>query len=176
MENLAGNPGADRYVRRELARARVPAVEGGADGGGEVPATVTGRLGGFSFRRAWYYWVVTGPVPLEVAERLYEDPVGQTDVRAGGHCGCPHPSQQAEWIAPDGRRVVPTEEREKMLEMSRHSQVLAKTFADSLAEKDVTFSDDPPSLRARQFVTLYHIDSEVGLRIFVDAVRNLVAD
>ncbi len=72
--------------------------------------------------------MVNGPVPLEVAELLYADPVGRTDIRAAGHAGAPPPS---DWTT---------------------------------------------AIDGDEFVTTYHIDSEVGLRVFVDTLKlhNLV--
>lgn len=42
------------------------------------------------------YWVVTGPVPADVARKLYAHPVGRKDVRAGGNAGRISPD---EWLA-----------------------------------------------------------------------------
>jgi hypothetical protein len=47
----------------------------------------------FRFRRAWYYWMVSGYVPLNVAMEMYADPVGKKDIRVDGHCGCPSPDE-----------------------------------------------------------------------------------
>jgi hypothetical protein len=58
------------------------------------PKNITPHVS-FIFCRAWYYWIVTGFVPLHVAEELYADPIGKKDVRVSGHCGCPAPK---EWI------------------------------------------------------------------------------
>lgn len=127
MKNLAGNKDCDVEIRRELTRCRIPIIEGERSTG-EVPASLTGKLGEFTFRRAWYYWVVTGGVPLSVAQEMYDDPVGREDVRVDGHCGCP---------APEG----------------------------------VAFESDLVRLTKRAVVELYHIDSEIGLRLFVDTIR-----
>jgi hypothetical protein len=118
MANLAGRPDADTHIRRELRRARVPAVVT-KPSGREVAYSVIGVLDSFVFTRAWTYWVVEGPVPLSVAEELYTDPVGRTDIRAAGDAGCRPP--------------------------------------DTVAKQGV--------------VNLYHIDTELGLRVFVDAIR-----
>lgn len=59
----------------------------------EVPYSVIGRLNGFEFHRAWYYWIVFGrSVPFEIAKMLYEDPIGRTDIRVNGDCECPAPA------------------------------------------------------------------------------------
>lgn len=125
MKNLAGNKDCDVEIRRELTRCRVPIIEGERSTG-EVPASLTGKLRNFTFNRAWYYWVIKGPVPIEVARELYEDPVGATDVRSGGYAGGSPPEEQSQ------RR----------------------------------WGEDLPDV-----VELYHIDSEIGLRLFVDTIR-----
>jgi hypothetical protein len=159
MMNLAGNKDADVQIRHELERAMIPVVivELGRT---EVPFTLTGRLGEFRFTRGWRYWVVRGPVPLGVAVTLYADPVGKTDIRVGGDCGCPAPSEYATWLTEEGKEVIPTDTEELY---RRHPATV--DFAT------IVFSDDPTSLGAQLFITSYHIDTEVGLRIFTDAIR-----
>ena len=121
MRNLAGCKDADTVIAEELRRCRIePRPLDDDERHGEVPATIGGRLGALTFRRAWYYWMVHGDVPLAIAERLYADPIGRADIRVAGHCGCPPPS---EWAVAG-------------------------------------------------YVSTYHIDSEAGLRIFADAVRD----
>ena len=92
MKNLAGRPECDVHIRSELSIAGIPA-ESVEYRNTEVPYTVIGKLGAFTFRRAWYYWTVSGPMPLAEAEKMYADPAGVNDVRVVGHCGCP----PAEW-------------------------------------------------------------------------------
>lgn len=125
MQNLAGKADCDVQIKRELERARIDIVALPSRLDAEVPASVVGRLGRFRFRRAWYYWMVAGPVPLPVAQELYADPVGIEDVRVAGHCGCPPPEKP--WL-----RNGPGDQ---------------------------------------QFVMSYHIDSEVGLRLFADTLK-----
>ena len=124
MRNLAGDSECDVFVEHELKRARIPIERVDLPRNSEVPYRIIGRLGGITFQRAWTYWVAKGPVSIETARRLYDDPVGRTDIRVDGHCGCPEP-------------VLPWTE----------------------------------VIDGHEFVTTYHIDSEVGLRIFADAVR-----
>lgn len=72
----------------------------------EVPYHVIGNLGDgkFIFKRAWYYWMVKGNVPIKIANQLYKDPLGEKDVRVVGHCGCPPPKKWAENI--DGKKCI----------------------------------------------------------------------
>lgn len=122
MINLAGHEDCDHYIRAELTRARIPVLEV-VRVKTEVPYSLIGELGGLKFTRAWYYWVAKGLIPLDVAEELYADPVGITDIRVAGHAGCPPPAM---W---------------------------SRTTA------------------AGRFVESYHIDSEIGLRVFADIVK-----
>jgi hypothetical protein len=59
---------------------------------GESQTLVIGVLRGWMFRRAWYYWMASGPnLPLEYATPLHE--AHGRSVRVEGHCGCPSPEE-----------------------------------------------------------------------------------
>ena len=59
---------------------------------GEVKTSVIGELYGWTFKRAWTYWVAEGPgIELEAAERLHL--THGNSVRVDGHCGCPSPGE-----------------------------------------------------------------------------------
>jgi hypothetical protein len=171
--NLAGHPSCDRYTRRELELARIEIVEG-QPAKGEVETRLSGRLGAFTFRRAWYYWVVKGPVPIAIAREIYADPVGKEDIRAGGHCGRLPPDEYGvQYFDVDGRQLyvdaAGSERRTIAGLIKRGTMKLGDfsdtCFVDSEAERD--------RLAARVIVDCYHIDSEIGLRVFADAVRGL---
>lgn len=127
MKNLAGNRECDVYIEHELKRARIAIERVELPERSEVPYRMIGRLGPIEFRRYWAYWVANGPVPIEIAHRLYADPVGRTDIRVDGHCGCPEPE-------PPWTEIID----------------------------------------GAEYVMTYHIDSEIGLRVFADAVRGLI--
>lgn len=100
MPNLARrdpDPRVDERIKIELTRARIDLRELDHDERkrSEVPATIGGRIGAFTLQRAWMYWVVKGPMPLDAARALYADPIGADDVRVAGHCGCPPPDEWA---------------------------------------------------------------------------------
>jgi hypothetical protein len=153
MQNLAGDYGCDAVIREELTLAGIEVLELGARLRAEVPTSITGRLGGFTFTRAWYYWIVTGPVPLDVAEEMYDHPYGRKDVRVAGHCGCPPPE---EWARPDGDALTAYAE----------SLGLAKlTWGQVLAARD---SGD---LVCDWYVDTYHIDTQLGLNLFAEKLR-----
>lgn len=95
MQNLAGDVGCDRYILYELIKAGVEIVEHPEPLPREVPARLTGVSGDFTFKRAWYYWVVDGVVPLYLAEIMYKHPRGVDDVRVAGMAGNDEPKKWA---------------------------------------------------------------------------------
>ncbi len=162
MRNLAGQQECDEYIKDELERARIP-VEHAPAHRNEVPYTLMGRLGEIAFSRAWTYWVADGMVPLEIAEELYDDPVGKTDIRVAGHAGAPPPAEWARWVTPGGAEVSPADqEADYRAFYERHPKATPMNEA---------FSDNPEELGARLGVTSYHIDTEVGLRLFADTLK-----
>ena len=109
--NKAGDHAdTDEILRAELRSAGIPTLQEAegqppgylADllrrGSGEVKTSVVGVLHGWEFKRAWYYWMASGPgIEVEVAERLHAAH-GQT-VRVAGHCGCPSPREWFKGLA-----------------------------------------------------------------------------
>lgn len=101
--NLASSPDNTEAVtaacKSELEAAGIQTyVFGGLYGQSEVPSKCVGHLSGWSFKRAWYYWVATGPgIPPEIAERLHA--THGREVRVEGHCGCPSPLEWAHGFA-----------------------------------------------------------------------------
>ncbi len=171
MQNLAGDPRCDETIRHELTRCGITVVEGQRSRG-EVAASVTGRLGAFTFRRAWYYYVAEGPMPLTEARKLYDDPVGRTDVRVSGHCRCPAPGDPGGWVTwrlPDGRTVVPVKDMKEL--QAAYAQGKFWVRQDPITE--FVGSDDPESLGAIGTVDLYHVDSEIGLFKLAEVIRAL---
>jgi hypothetical protein len=100
--------------RAELEAAGIPThTFGTLLGKSEVPSKCIGTLSGWSFKRAWYYWVAEGPgLPPEAAERLHGTHGRQ--VRVEGHCGYPSPLEWAHGFAigsyhvdtPDGLKAL----------------------------------------------------------------------
>ena len=171
MKNLAGREDCDKFIEEELTKCGIELIRLPARLRSEVPASIIGRLGKFQFHRAWYYWVVQGLMPLEVAQELYADPVGKTDVRIKGHCGCPPPEERwITWLGKNGKRLLLLKERAEAVKVFEKRKDLLERF---LSEFD--FSENP-SVEGEAFIDSYHIDSELGLRIFADALKkhNLV--
>ena len=94
MQNLAGVPRATELITEELKRLDIPIIDS-KEPIDEPKSLVYGQLGDYIFKRAWYYYKVSGDVPLNVAEELYSTLIGKQDIRVVGHCGCPHPSTWA---------------------------------------------------------------------------------
>lgn len=171
MKNLAGVPDCDDYIRMELKKARIPAIDGERVNH-EVAYSVTGRLafpyhpfGAFSFRRAWYYWVAIGDMPVALAKELYADPIGKTDIRVSGNCGCPPPEEPfLTWKDADGYELVKESERPEF----------ERCFKDKMLElmekQKLRFSNDR-SRDGKAYVDVYHIDTQEGLRLFADIIH-----
>jgi hypothetical protein len=159
MQNLAGDPNCDKQIERELTRCGIEIVKGQRSTH-EVAASITGKLGNFKFYRAWSYMIVEGKVPLEVARELYNDAAGKTDIRVKGDCGCPPPEEWAVWYDEDGNKLV-----------SKDDEAAFDKYLDTMPniKNGIRFVDDPTE--GKGYVESYHIDSELGLRIFADAIK-----
>jgi hypothetical protein len=178
MRNLAGDKHCDSSIRDELEAAGVEIVEGERSKH-EVAASLTGRLGEFTFRRAWYYWEVMGPLPVSVAEELYADTIGKKDVRVAGHCGCPPPEfPWAQYFDADGKELRPKDSDDfRKLEAIRTGEYKPSGMMKGIyedIEAKCHFVDDLKAVAARAIVPGYHIDSLPGLILFCDAVRKHV--
>lgn len=168
MQNLAGHPKATAICAVELQQAGIP-VELLATPYGEPKSDIGGRLGDFTFRRAWYYWVVRGPMPLAQAEAMYARPVGALDVRVAGHCGCPPPAEWAHWRTPDGRIVHhdPTGSQRAQL-----ADIIAR-HPDFGPCEDVFADDASRHPDASAYVESYHVDSAEGLALLARVIATL---
>lgn len=170
MINLAGYQHCDGPIEGELIRAGVEIVRGERSTG-EVATTITGKLGPFEFRRAWYYWVATGMVPLALAKELYADPAGRLDVRAGGDWTAPDPenSYVTRYYTADGKEIFDLANKAEIERYRDRSEGDEKQHYAALLEKHA-FHDNPAEI-GKPFVSSYHIDSDVGLRVFADAIK-----
>jgi hypothetical protein len=176
VKNLAGDPRATEAIAHELRRVGVEAFVDPEYRHPEVKTTTRGRLktslGEFVFSRYWYYWVVHGPTPLAVALALDEHPVGRSDIRVAGHCGCPPPATPwVTWRLPSGQEVADMANFEEATRFAKGEGVM-KGHGQAVLDK-FAFSDDPAGLGAAGFVDSYHIDSELGLYLFVQAVKGV---
>jgi hypothetical protein len=172
MINLAGNPECDDYIRNELLDVGIPVIESTEPNKQEVNSKVYGKLGPFTFTRAWYYYVVKGPIPLPVAQEMYVGRVGKRDVRVVGHCGCPPPDQWAEHFNSEGKRLTKTNTSDHKLVLQDPS-TLSKVMKDLREDiiEQYCFVDDPAKEAIKSIVDSYHIDSMLGLKLFVDTIK-----
>lgn len=180
MINLAGVSSAtcDETITDELFIAGIESVRNDQPIAGEVSTHITGRLGGITFRRAWYYWVAEGDVPLEIARKMYaQEPYGRRDVRVVGHCDCPAPDDWAEYYDANGKKVIALNPNDaEVVEKLRRGELepfmanlIRKMLADNIC---VATKEEQAALSAKAVVTTYHIDSQAGLKVFVDAMRD----
>lgn len=142
MKNLAGDKNADDLVKEELYIAGIPTIN--CEGNGEVFYKHIGRIGNWTFKRAWSYWIASVPdgekgLPLKIAMDLYnlKHPTNDNEImgniiRTGGHCGCP---------SPDEFGAEPIHDNEGKLTVER-------------------------------YVDCYHIDNLIGLKILAEVIKN----
>jgi hypothetical protein len=138
--------------------------------------TLLAIICGIKISRGHSYWIAKGNVPLALAWKLYEDPAGRDLIRVAGHCECPPPeSPWVSWWMPDGREVLSLANKASATKgaasaIKSYADICRKILAENL------FSDDPAKLGASGYVTSYHIDGDLGLRVFVDALREREGD
>lgn len=157
MKNLAGVTSCDENIKNELEYASIPAIEASSKHS-EVPYSLEGVLdtpyGRFEFRRAWDYWIVSGKVPLNLAEKLYENPEGKKSVRVSGHCGCPPPKERITWFDKEGKELKKKSIKKSLIDMG-------------ITEFDPKYRWVENPEVGKPFITDYHIDSQAGLLLFV---------
>ena len=168
MQRFISGPESDEAVRHELEAAGIEPVRG-ARAAGEVVSSVTGQLGGFTFRRGLCHWVADGLVPLEVALAMHADPVGRQGLRVGGHGARPAPGQFATvWLDGAGNLILPLGDKEETAEALAILYPAAHRRVERGAR--VAFVADP-ARRGRGFVDGYHIDTDDGLLLFAETMR-----
>ncbi len=170
MKNLAGVKEADEHIQEELYLARIELVQE-EQNKGEVPYSITGKLGDWKFNRAWNYWMAFSSegkgLLLNVATELHERQypiIGEKQpknygkvIRVTGHCGCPHPR---EWAFPT-REVLRKESK-------RIGQDLMRTCYG-----DLTKLCNSGEVQGDRFVDSYHIDNQIGLNEFARVLKEL---
>lgn len=140
---------------------------------GLTPQSINGKLavvlGKFVITFYNYYFVVNGRVPLNVADELYAiEPIGRTDIRSGGDCGCRPPATWA--TARNGEVIVVSpKETANMEDWAKKDSEIAKQFIKNpqyqLCHTEEEYAKYP------RFVDTYHIDSELGLYLFIQILK-----
>jgi hypothetical protein len=168
MQRFSRGTECDEAVRHELQAAGIDPVCG-EPAVGEVISSVTGRLGAFTFRRAWCHWVADGLVPLEAALAIHADPAARKGLRVGGHHARPAPGQFATvWLDGEGNLNLPLGDKEETVEALAVQYPAAHRRVERGARVD--FVADP-ARRGRGFVDGYHIDTDDGLLLFAETMR-----
>ena len=152
-----------RSFRETMSRLGVGVVNvNGAD---------VGREGAFLIGSQSYYFTVDGPCPLAVAEALYATPVGRTDIRAGGNCTCPEPRTQATYYDADGNELV-SDPGDK--QATQWDAVIASGNGLGVVLSTLPrprFVPDAAAGADRAVVKAFHVDSELGLYMLLQALR-----
>lgn len=171
MINLAGQRDADVYIRQELKNCGIEIVEGELNKG-EVPYTLTGKLGQFTFTRAWYYWCVEGPHAVHLAKILHDHPAANKTVRAVGDCTSPAiegPYVITRFNQATGQQVLETSHYNKEMEQAeklfkdRHPKTWERMQAEYCS------ADNPEEHPG--FIMSYHVDSELGLYLLAESIK-----
>lgn len=187
MKNLAGETKADLDILEELEKSDIDIVEGGDKSKGEVPCTLSGKLGGWDFSRAWYYWVASAQdkkgLPLEVATELHERKypiIGEDQpknygqvIRVAGHCGCPHPKEWAKHYDRDSKLLLhdPKGEHKRFVKRALSERTFTQEQADTY--HFVRTVRELNDLTSQSFIDSYHVDSQEGLNALASTIRTL---
>lgn len=165
MKNLAGNVLCDADIVNELLIAGIGLVPQERSSA-EVATAFRGKLNGWDFNRAWYYWVAYPLHPnmgldIEKARKLYGTH-GQK-ARAGGDCACRPPETWSTYFQKSsGKQIV----------LDPKGEQLASFESFKLPTNDYVFV---PSLDlagpVHHVVQMYHIDTQEALNAFVEAIR-----
>jgi len=101
MKNYAGRSDVDDEIAAELTAAGIEAhrmPEAMRESHPEMRTIILGSLHGWTFKRAWYYWMAEGPgIEVDAAEKLHA--AYGREVRVDGHCGCPSPREWFKGLA-----------------------------------------------------------------------------
>jgi len=185
MINLAGRKGADEHIEEELylaginlRRKKVVSIDGHhwatyKDGErSEVPYSIYGVLGGWIFKRAWYYYMASCPdglgLPYSTAIELHERkyPIKSTkysilgqSVRVDGSCACPHP-KECRYSTLEGLEEELIEARKTFPELDLNAK---RAFGGSWLRE----------LGGVKYIRLYHIDTQIGLKELASTINSL---
>jgi hypothetical protein len=178
MINVAGKPfeETDEILKAELFVAGIDIVEEPElIDHPEVFTHIRGELlGRFHFTRNWYYWVARGKVPIEVADEIYKHPYGKQDVRSGGHCGRPDPREYGvDHVDAEGKKLtILTDDARDLLKKCEEDEAWAKVHTQLKLLHFVETEEELKTATVYSYVDCYHIDSQAGLKVYCDAIRN----
>ncbi len=181
MKNLAGNQKADETILEELYFANIPAIKVEINKG-EVPYSFVGKIGKWTLKRAWYYWIASVEddeigLPLKIALELHnkkhptKDDILGNIIRCGGHAGCPSPDEY-------GAQPIYNDELDKQLERigykKQYSDILKKEYIP-ITVGEVSKLCNEGKLTIERYVDCYHIDEQIGLNEFAKAINEALS-
>lgn len=118
---------------------------------GEVKTSVRGSLHGWTFERAWYYWIAKGP-GIELSEAQALQAKHSKVVRVAGHCGSPSPLEWFKGLAvgsyhvdsPEGLKAL-ADTIKKIVELQTQSQEIQflTKLADLIDQYDACIGYSP---------------------------------
>lgn len=171
MKNLAGDKTANTHIQEELFLAGIPAFEV-EDSQGEVPYSFIGKIGNWTFKRAWTYWIAYVPddaagMPLKEAVELHNQkyPIGVdiknmgSVVRAGGHCACPSPLEYGAYPLYDDSF------KEECVKIGKDPLYLTRGEISELCNSG--------EIKLERYVDHYHVDDLIGLRELATLIKSL---
>lgn len=131
MINLDSDPQKNEICALELERAKIPIY---------YDSGVSGELFGIVFTRRGHVWWANGFVNLKIAEEIYADPVGRTDIRLNKDAS--PPSEYGMWgMNKDGFLTDDRYSKDAVDFVSVHgydidSEVGLRVFADILRKHE----------------------------------------
>jgi len=158
MKNAAGDYDCEKYVPLELREAGIKIIDHNKTiKHPEVYTQFSGELFKWEFKRAWKYWVASGPIlPFEYATPLHI--LAGQKVRVDGHCGCPSPEEV---------RGEEAEQRAFKEFNEKESQDFYKEHPE-IGDRD---EEGNPIFKWKQGVDLYHIDTQEGLNLLSAVIK-----
>lgn len=180
MKNLAGDFNADETILEELYLANIMAFKVEQNNYEEVPYSIVGKVGNWSLKRAWRYWVasvdnVEYGVKLKNALELHnkkhpiKDEILGCNIRCGGHGGC---------LSPDefGAQPIYNEELDnQLIKLGYKKEVFKPTGVEyiPISVGEISQLCNEGKLTVERYVKCYHIDDQIGLNEFVKFIRGI---
>lgn len=165
MRNLAGVADADNYILSELLEAGITPVKITEPNAGEVPYTYTGLLttrahGEFTFIRAWYYWMVEGYVPYDIAKQYFK--FDKSNIRIHGDVDGNVDLRKWSKIY----RVADKKQALSAKQYKKYEKIYDSLWNENQHKYCIADDTSDTSVYSR-YVTSYHIDTQPALNLFV---------
>ena len=113
-------------------------------------------------------WIAYGPVHETVSEVMYNTPLGRADIRFNGMSQGISPLKQSTPVI-DGREVMTLSTQNQL-----KSTIFGKKLFDTptFTQKYILLDHDDTS-KINRYVFFHHIDTELGLQLFINTIKNL---